>query len=115
MRRKETIKRTCVVCKKEFNALRSDANTCSNSCRSKLSRSETVNRSKAKSKLIRKQSETIISLESNHKLHNKTINEILLLVREAEQAAEKDGKFKEAWGRYIKDNKKFSELCRSIK
>jgi len=45
MRRKETIKRTCVVCKKEFNALRTDAKTCSSACRARHSRT-------AKDKLI---------------------------------------------------------------
>jgi hypothetical protein len=36
--RKSTIKRTCLQCSKVFDALRSDAETCSPACRAKLHR-----------------------------------------------------------------------------
>jgi hypothetical protein len=57
--RKSTIKCTCVQCSKVFDALRSDAETCSAACRAKLHRARRAKMMADQTKTIKSQSKLI--------------------------------------------------------
>jgi hypothetical protein len=125
-------KHKCVICEKIFDSFRSDAKTCSNACRAKLTRSvngNTVKKVKDQARVIQTQAQIIdavlpnqeikqtsyhLSYSRNRDQINKIIRELNVMRSEAEQSAIADGRGKEHWSPYVKDSEKFKKLCRMI-
>ena len=72
----EISKHRCVVCEKIFKAQRSDAKTCSNACRAKLTREKRKNVFKTQTKIINTVSSRLAPVQVSSKLSQPVIQDI---------------------------------------